>query len=121
MNKRDLIIYRVVTSLFSALILMGVGMYIFQHDMVKDMYTALGFPTFLIYPVGIAKFLAIVTIWSNKSKFLKEWAYAGLFFNLLFANMAHLNAGDGEYAGPAMVFIGIIVSYIYDRKLYPRN
>jgi len=36
MNKRDIIIYRVVTGLFTAHMLFTVGAYFFMYDMVRE-------------------------------------------------------------------------------------
>lgn len=117
MKKRDVTIYRVVTALLSLLVLMGAGQYFFNHELVKEMFTQLQFPTYLIYPMGIAKVLGIIAIWANKSKTLKEWAYAGFVYNFLLAISAHLNVGDGEYYGALVALILVSVSYFYDRKI----
>lgn len=118
MQNKDLLIYRVVTGLFSLMIAMGAGMYILQHDMVVEMYTKLGYPPYLIYPVALVKILGLVAIWTNKSKLLKEWAYAGFVFELTLAVSAHVNIGDGEFWGALVALILVIVSYIYNRKVY---
>ena len=118
MKKRDLIIYRVITGIFSLLIFMGACMYFFNHDLAKEMFESLHFPTYLIYPMGIAKILGLIAIWSNKSKTLKEWAYAGFMFNLVLAISAHLNVNDGEFYGAAIALVFAVVSYIYNRKVY---
>ena len=118
MKKRDLLIYRVVTALFSLLILAGVGQYFFNHDMVKEMFEGLKFPIYLIYPLGIVKTLGIIAIWTNTSRLLKEWAYAGFVFNMLLAISAHLNANDGEFIASAVALVLVITSYIYNRKVY---
>jgi hypothetical protein len=80
MNKRDLSIYRIVTGLFSALMIMGAGMYFFNNEMAVAMFKSLGYPTYIIYPLGILKLLGLVAIWTRKSDILKEWAYAGYVF-----------------------------------------
>jgi len=118
MKNKDLIIYRIVTGLFTLLVLMGASQYFFNHDVVKEMFENLQFPTYLIYPMGGAKFLGIIVIWTNKSKLLKEWAYAGFVFNFLLAISAHLNVNDGEYYGALIALIFVIASYIYNRKVY---
>lgn len=119
MNKRDNIIYYAATGLFSALIGMGVVMYFAQHEMVSEMFTSLGFPTWIIYPLAIAKTLGLVAIWTNKSKMLKEWAYAGFVFDLLLAISAHTMVGDGGQGGAIVALLLVVVSYIFNRKKYP--
>lgn len=117
MNKRDLLIFRIVTGLLSAMVLLGVSQYFFNHDMVKGMFENLHFPTYLIYPMGIAKILGIIALWGKVSKTLKEWAYAGFTFNFLLGVSAHLNVNDGEFAGALVALILLFVSYFYYKKL----
>ncbi len=117
MKKRDLLIYRIATGIFTALMLMGVSRYIFEFEMVKEMVLSLNYPPHIIYPLGVAKTLALVAIWTNKSKILKEWAYAGLTYVFLLAMAGHLNAGDGGFYGPLMALTILAVSYIFYRRL----
>ena len=118
MKDKDLIIYRVVTVLFTLLMLGGVSQYIFAHEMVVGMFEQLKFPAYLIYPMATAKTLGVIAIWANKSKMLKEWAYAGFVFNLLLAISAHINMNDGQFMGATVGLILVIVSYIYNKKVY---
>ena len=117
MKNRDLTIYRIVTGLFSLLILAGVSQYFFNHDMVKGMFEQLNYPGYLVYPLGVAKLLGLVAIWSNKSATLKEWAYAGFVFDFLLAISAHLNVQDGEHYGALVALLLVLGSYFYDQKL----
>lgn len=119
MQKRDLWIFRIVTGLFSVMMVGGASMYFMQNDQVREAFTNLGYPTFIIYPLAIAKLLGLVAIWTNKSKMLKEWAYAGFIFDFLLAISSHLNVNDGEQWGAIIALILVSVSYFYHRKLYP--
>ncbi len=116
MKKRDVIIYRVVTGLFSLFILMGVTMYFAQHGMVSDMFASLGVPTEIIYPLAIAKLLGIIAIWFIKNPLLKKLAYLEFAIDLVLAIIAHMNAGDGGAFGPAVPLVLLVISYIYFRK-----
>jgi len=118
MDKRTKIIYRVATGLFTLLMLMGSGMYFFNHEMVAEMFTKLGYPTYLIYPLAVAKLLGLTAIWTNKSEMLKEWAYAGFVFTFILAISAHINVGDGEFIPATFALTMVLISYIYDRKIY---
>lgn len=118
MKNRDLIIYRIVTGLMSLLAVMGAGMYFFNYELAESMYINLNFPTYIIYPLGIAKLLGVFAIWYNKSRSLTEWAYAGFFFNSLLAISAHLNINDGEHYGAVVALVLAVTSYIYNKKLY---
>lgn len=120
MKKRDKIIYWVATGLASLLLIMGVGMYFFNHDEVAKMFTGMGYPEYLIYPLGVAKLLGIIAITTRKSEMLKEWAYAGFVFELLLGVGAHISAGDGEFGGAVAVLILILVSYVFSKRAFPK-
>ena len=115
--KRDKVIYWISTGLLTALMLMSAGMYLFYNEMVSEIFTSLGFPTYIIYPLAVAKILGLIAIWTNKSKMLKEWAYAGFFFDFMLAASAHIMVSDGEYPGAIVAMILLIVSYVFDKKI----
>lgn len=114
-NKRDKYIYWGATGLLTALMLMSAGMYFFQNDMVSETFTRLGFPTYIIYPLALLKILGLIAIWTKKSPMLKEWAYAGFFFDFLLALSAHINVNDGEYLPAAIAIVLLLVSYFFEK------
>lgn len=118
MEKRNKIIYWVSTGLLSAMMGMGAIMYFLQNEMVCEMFVSLGYPAHLVYPLAIAKLLGIVAILTKKSHTLKEWAYAGFFFDLVLATMAHLQAGDGGFVSPLVALAILMISLFYDRKVF---
>jgi hypothetical protein len=111
------IIYWVTTGLFSAIMLFSASMYIFNHEMAIEAFTGLGFPTYLIYPMAIAKLLGLATILTRFNKTLVEWAYAGFVFNALLAASAHLAAGDQQWAGAVMALVFGLISYFTGKKV----
>jgi len=72
-QKRNRIIYLIATGLLTALMLISAGMYFFNNEMVSETFRNLGYPTYIIYPLAIAKILGLITIWTKKSTTLKEW------------------------------------------------
>ena len=121
MKKRSKIIYLIATGLLTANMLLSVGMYLFNHEMVVGMFEALSYPPYIIYPLAIAKILGLIAIWSNKSKTLKEWAYAGFVFDFLLAISAHINAEDGGYAGGVVALVLVLTSYSFYRIELSKN
>ena len=114
MNKTKLAYY-IPTVLFSLLIVMGATMYFVQHDMVVEAFTKLGYPTYLIYPLAIAKLAGIVAIWTRISKTLTDMAYAGFIYDLILAAGAHIAIGDGE-AAPAIIGLALVITSWAMRK-----
>lgn len=71
----------------------------------------MGYPTYLIYPLAIAKLLVIIVIWGNLSKLLLEWAYAGFLFNTVLVFFARYMVRDGQHLVAVIVFFAVMISY----------
>jgi DoxX-like family len=57
----------------------------------------LGYPSYIIPALGLGKVLAILAIlWPGLPR-LKEWAYAGIFFNMMGAFVSHIALGDAAW------------------------
>lgn len=118
MKSKEVWVFRIVTGLFTLLMGFSASMYFAQHEMVVAKFTVLGFPSWIIYPLAIAKLLGLVAIWTNKSKMLKEWAYAGFVFELMLAIGAHVSIGDGEQWAAVAGLVMVVISYVFHRKIY---
>ena len=112
------IIYWIATAICCGIMLFSAQMYFLKYYMVRGFFQSLNYPTYLVYPLAIAKVLGILAIVSNLNKWLKEWAYAGFFFNSILALVAHYQAGQAVSPMPIAVMAGVIVSKIYWGKIY---
>ena len=118
MERRNRLIYWISTGLLSAFMLFNVLAYLLQHDAVTETFNGLGYPAYLIYPLALAKLLGVIAILSRRSKLLKEWAYAGFFFNFLIALAAHLNTGDGLFMISVVALTLLGVSRVFEPKVF---
>ena len=109
-------IYWATTGLLTVMMLMSAGMYIFNHAEISKAFTTFGYPTYVIYPLAAAKILGLITIWLEPSTTLKEWAYAGFFFNFVLAFFAHYMISDGESPGALGAIVLLFVSYFFWKK-----
>ena len=119
--KTKTIAYWTATGLLSALLLFSAVSYFVKYETLVEVFAALGFPAWIIRPLAVAKVLAVVAIVSRKSETLKEWAYAGVCFDLLLAIGAHLSVGDGKFAPALACLVFLAVSYVLDRQLHGRS
>lgn len=110
------IIFWVSTGLISLMMLASGSMYFLNYENISDIFNNLGFPTWIIYPLAVAKILGVIAILTRKSKMLAEWAYAGFFFDFLLAFGAHVAVDDGEFLGAVVAMILLIISYISRKK-----
>lgn len=117
--KKLNIAYWVVTGLFAAfMVFSSVGNVMNDPQSVEMIHTQMGFPKYIIPFLGIAKILASVTILIPKLDRIKEWAYAGLVFDLVGATYSFIALGypAGGWA-MMLLFIGFaLLSYYLHRK-----
>ena len=91
--KKVKIWYWVITILFSAFMLFSALPDVMSTPEAVTMITGLGYPKYFIPFIGVAKVLGIIAILIPGFRRLKEWAYAGLFFDLFGATYSALNFG----------------------------
>jgi hypothetical protein len=115
MNK-DKIIYWLATGIVTLLMLFSAYQYIFNHAAIVGAFESLGYPSYLIYPLAVAKLLGLAAILSRISNLLKNLAYAGFLYDFVLALVAHLMAGDGGYLFALIATIAVIISFFYERK-----
>lgn len=117
--KRTNILYWIFTGLFALIMLStAVPNVIMSPDSVDLIHTKLGYPQYVIMFVGIAKILGVIGILIPGYPRVKEWAYAGLFFDLTAATVSGI-AVEGFH--PAQLFMSVfyapgVLSYIYHHK-----
>src|SRR5262245_7834804 len=116
--KRGKRLYWIVTGLMAAFMLMASIPDILRIPQAVDLFRHLGYPTYLLPFLGIAKTLGVIAILAPGVLWLKEWAYAGLIFDLIGALYSHLAVGDPPSAW-AMPVVGLMLvggSYLVHRR-----
>jgi len=110
-------LYWIVTGLMAAFMLMASIPDILRIPQAVDLFRHLGYPTYLLPFLGIAKTLGVITIVAPGVFWLKEWAYAGLIFDLIGALYSHLAVGDppSAWAFPLIGLLLVIGSYLVYR------
>jgi hypothetical protein len=82
------------TSILIALNFLVAGVaYLLGADAVLENFAELGYPAYLITILGVWKVLGALAILAPRLPLLKEWAYAGIAFNLIGASLSHAAAG----------------------------
>jgi len=67
----------------------------------------------------IGKVLGIIALLVPVKGVLKEWAYAGLFYNFILAFLVHYAANDGEGGGAVIALVLLIISYFLGKQVRP--
>ena len=117
--KTTRILYWVFTGLFAAaMIFSAISNVFIWPEAVELITTQLGYPQYIIPFLGVAKVLGGIMILIPGFPRLKEWAYAGLFFDLIGATYSAIAIGgfQPEMLG-MLIFFGLgALSYIYYHK-----
>jgi hypothetical protein len=106
--------YWITTGLFCAVVAFsGFAHFTHQANMVEAM-THLGYPLYFMTIIGLAKILGVIAVLVPERPLLKEWAYAGLCFNLAGATASHAFSGDAlsHTVRPAIVLGLCVASYL---------
>ena len=92
-SKRDTIIFWVSTGLFCAFMLTSAIPNILSAEDWVNVFKMLGYPLYLLPFLGVAKLLGVVALLVPGFNRIKEWAYAGFFFDLVGAVYSGLAVG----------------------------
>jgi uncharacterized membrane protein len=118
--KRTNIIFWISTGLLAAaMFASGVQNMLITTDSVALITDQLGYPKYIIGFLGIAKMLGVIAILIPGYPRIKEWAYAGLFFDLLgafYSTIASVGEFRPEMLGMLPFFLLWALSYIYYHK-----
>jgi hypothetical protein len=92
-----------------------------RNPIVWDITVQLGYPPHFIYILGVAKLAGIIVLLTpNRLLRLKEWVFAGIFFDIIFAFFSKLSVlGFAAGTDAIIAFTAITVTYMMFRKLYP--
>ncbi len=118
--KNTKIIYWIVTGLMAAFMVMAAVPDVLRMPEAVEIFRHLGYPEYLIPFIGVAKILGVIAILVPGFPRLKEWAYAGLVFDLIGAFYSHISVGD-PLSFWIFAVIGLVLvggSYFFYRKLH---
>ncbi len=113
-------LYWVFTGLFSLLMIFSaVGGLQPSQQAIELIHDQLGYPVYFIQFISFAKLIGAIAILIPQFKRIKEWAYAGLFFDLTAAIYSGI-ASAGKF-DPLMITMLIwivpgVLSYVFLHK-----
>lgn len=115
--KTNKILYWTFTILISLWMLLQGVLFTFMQDTIVPVFEGLGFPLWLIAPLGVAKILAVIAILSNKSALLRQLAYVGLAAEFIIALISHLMVGDMQWPAAAIALVLLGASYFFGKRI----
>lgn len=121
--KKAKTIYWIVTGVMAAFMIMAAVPDVLRLPEAVEIFKHLGYPEYLIPFIGVAKILGVIAVLVPGFPRLKEWAYAGLVFDLIGAFYSHISVGDPPSFWIFSV-IGLLLvggSYFFYHKLHAVN
>jgi hypothetical protein len=115
--KKLTILYWIFTILFALLMLLSaVGGLQPSAGAIKIMHDGMGYPVYFIQFISVAKVLGAAAILVPRFNRIKEWAYAGLFFDLagaLYSGIASSGKFDPMMLTMLIWIVPGVLSYYY--------
>lgn len=105
--KNVTLLYWVVSGLAVALMTLASIPDVMRNPQAISIFQHLGYPVYLLPFLGTAKLLGASVVLVPGLPRVKEWAYAGLVFDLVGALYSHVSIGD-----PASVWIFPLIGLV---------
>src|SRR5215469_2941186 len=121
-SRRRIIAYWVATVIIAAEFAVGGVMDILRLPPFFAIVKHLGYPGYFSVILGVWKVFGAVAVLAPRFPRLKEWAYAGMFFNMTGAVASHLAVGDPAVTMVApIIFTGLVTASWALRPLARRD
>ena len=103
--------YWIVTGLFAAFMLFSsIPNVLVSAESVAFISNGLGYPAYFIPFIGVAKLIGCIAILVPQFRRIKEWAYAGLFFDLSGAAYSLVVKNGFQ---PGMLMMVLIIGFLF--------
>jgi uncharacterized membrane protein len=112
--KIKTIVYWLTTGLLTIDLLAGGATSLLRPAQVLSGLQHLGYPAYFASILGFWKLLGGIALLVPGLPVLKEWAYAGICFDLTSAAVSHAASGDSaaEVSAPLVIAVLAIASYV---------
>lgn len=113
MSKGRTIGYWATTGLVAFAFAMGGAMDLAHPAQLTADMARLGYPAYFMTILGFWKVMGAIAILAPRTARLKEWAYAGIAFDLTGAAFSHLSSGDpaGKVITPLVILAVAVASW----------
>lgn len=119
MKKNTIIFWAATIIIFLMEGIMPISTLLFAPQYTNAGTKPLGYPDYFAVALILCKFLgSLAILLPQVPAKIKEWAYAGLTYNLLFAILSHIvvDKNIGYILMPVVVLLVLAISYRYKDK-----
>lgn len=116
-------VYLVSTGLLVAVMLSSALADVLHAQPIVDDFRRLGYPDYLITPLGLIKLMGVAALVHPAAVRLREWAYAGFSFELGGATISQIAAGSSfvQVLAPLSCAALVATSYVARRAVSARR
>jgi len=108
--KARQIAYWITTALVAFVFLSGGAEELARPAPLMEGMARLGYPAYFVTILGVWKILGGIAILIPRFPRLKEWAYAGMFFDLSGAAISHAVSGEQSKIAAPLIILAIVVA-----------
>lgn len=119
-TKTTKIIYWAGVTFISLLFLASGYFEITKNPLTYTKTIKMGYPPYFITLLGISKIAGIIALLiPHKLLWLKDWVFAGLAFDVIFAFASGYAIGNnGDLVNSGIAFVVIVITYLQFHRLY---
>jgi hypothetical protein len=118
-SKRRLFAYSVTTAIVALQVAAGAYFDLTGFPAFSQIAQHLGYPHYLLTILGVLRILALIALLAPGFPRLKEWAYAGLFFEYTVAVASHITVGDAANVWIMPLIFAVILIVTWYLRLPP--
>jgi len=111
--------YWIATGLFTLLFVGSLVLTLTDLETSYKSYIHLGFPAWSVFFNASGKILGLAAIYWNRSRTLKDFAFAGFLFDLLLALCAHIAQREADVLLAAFGLVLWGFAFYMNRKVFP--
>src|SRR5258708_4713130 len=118
--KKMNIFYWICTGILIPALGIGSVFDVMSSPASVQVVTLLGYPAYLVPFLGVARILALIAVVTPKYPRLKEWAYAGLSFDIIGATYSQISVSSPftYVVFPVIALLFVLASYfLYHRRI----
>jgi hypothetical protein len=119
--KKEMIFYYSALTLLSTWFLVSGFFEVTRNPITWDKTISMGYPPYFIVLLGYVKIAGVIVLLLPKQlNSLKEWVFAGLIFDVVFAFASGYQLGNpGGCLIPCVAFVLILFTYFMFRRINP--
>lgn len=118
-RSRDTNLYLVLSVLLAFFFTMSGFLEITKNELTYPKTLQMGYPSYFIVALGIAKIAGAVVLLAPAARWLKEWVFAGFTFDIIFALISGIAIDSkADYIKAIIALLIVVYTYSLFHKIF---